>query len=162
MVTRNVIIFGEQSIDRRLVLKLLGISVNRKSNLHSPVGIFETQIHSAITTSQSQYMFYDTVGLVSDRLTLEPREALGNLYRFTRALVGGINLLIYVAGDRHSVNNVKLFHEYLYKQDVPIILVTTNLHPPSWSRLELENLPHFEVVLTLTNPESENDLRRAI
>jgi hypothetical protein len=28
--------------------------------------------------------------------------------------------------------------------------------------LESENLPHFEVVLTLTNPESENDLRRAI
>ena len=160
MVTRNIIIFGEPSIDRRFLLKML---VTCDSNVLQPVRIFEAHVHSTFSTSKNQYRFYDTAGLDSDVSKLEPREALGNLYRFIRVFDGGINLLIYVVDDRHSVDNIKLFYDFLCRRDVPIILVTSNAHPPSASHSELD-LPQFKHILTLNDPKREDEasLREAI
>lgn len=125
MVPRNIIIFGAPTIDRRFVLKLAGVP---DANSPSPAKIFQTQRHSSVISKQ-QCTLYDTAGLNdSDVLSLEAREALGNLYRFTHALSGGINLLIYVVHDQPSPNNLKLFRDYLCRQDAPLILITTNLN----------------------------------
>lgn len=158
MVTRNIIIFGEPSTDSRFLLKLLGISVTWNPNVLPPFRIFEAQVHSIIT-ARNEYKVYNTTGLHSDVSDLSPREALGNLYRLTRAFDGGVHLLIYLVGNKHSVKNVKIFYDYLCSQDVPIILVTSNHRPPLPSLRESENLPHFQEILTLngTNPEMDRD-----
>ena len=153
MVSRNVIIFGDPSIHRRFLLKLLGISWN--INVLPPVTIFETSTH-LINTNKNQYVLYNTAGLHSDVSNLEPRQLLSNLYRFTRAIDGGINLLIYVVDNKHSVNNIRLFHDFFCRRDAPIILVTSNFRPPS--RSESDNyLPRFEAVLTLTGADPGSD-----
>jgi hypothetical protein len=127
---------------------------------------FETQTHSVVT-SRNKYKLYNTAGLHSDVSSLKPREVLGNLYRFIRAFDGGIHLLIYVVDEKykHSVNNVKLFYDFLCRRDVPIILVTSSPQVPSASRSEINSLPHFKDVLVLNgdNPESDRtNLREAL
>jgi hypothetical protein len=155
MVTRNVIIFGDPLIDRRFLLKLLGISVTWNPNVLPLLTIFETQTH-LVNTNRNQYVLYNTAGLHSDVSNLEPRELLRNLHRFTRAIDGGINLLIYVIDDNHSVHNICLFHDFFCRRDAPIILVTSNSHPPSRSESD-KYLPRFAAVLTLTGANLESD-----
>ena len=162
MVLRNIVIFGDPSVDRRFILKLLGISVTWNPDVLPLLMIFETQIHS-VTIGRNKYKLYNTAGLHSDVSSLEPREVLGSLYRFTRTFDGGIHLLVYVVDDKYPANNVEIFYDFLCRQDVPIILVTSNPHPPS--RSEVNNLLHFKNILILNGDNLENDrdrLREAI
>ena len=155
MVTRNIIIFGDPLIDRRFLLKLLGISVTRNPNVLPLLTVFETQTH-LINTRLYQYVLYNTAGLYSDSSNLEPRQLLSNLYRFTRAIDSGINLLIYVVDNKHSIDNIRLFHDFFCRRDAPIILVTSNSCPPSLSESD-KYLPRFGAVLTLTGANPERD-----
>ena len=163
MATRNIIIFGDPSIDRRFLLKLLGISVTRHFTVCPPCNVFETQTHS-VTIGKHECKLYNTAGFQSDVSRLEPRKTMGNLYRFIRAFESSINLLIYVVHDQHSVNNIKMFYDSFCRRDVPIILVTSNSNPPSTFHLKPDDLPHFKAVLTLyDDPESDRaSLREAI
>ena len=145
MVPRNILIFGDPSTDRRFVLRLLGVSIARSDHFSvlPPAKIFETQTHVP-TNTRNKYKLYNTAGLESEVSKLEPREVLGRLYHFIRAFDGGINLLIYVVNDKPLPNNMKLFHEFLCRQDVPIILITDTPRPSRPSRY-----PPFKVVLPM-------------
>ena len=159
MVFRNIVIFGDPSVDRRFIFKPLGIrSVTWNANIIPLLMIFETQIYS-VTTSRNKYKVYDTAGLHSDVSSLEPRQVLGSLYRFISAFDGGIHLLVYAVDDKYSVNDVKIFYDFLCRRNVPIILVTSNPHLPSMSR-SVNNLPHFKDILILKGDNPENDRDR--
>ena len=153
MVPRNVIIFGDQAIDRRFVLERAGAS----GPLGLPLRIFETERHW-VTIADQEYALYNTVGLPISGADSKAREVLGNLHRFIRSFDGGINLLIYVVRrDKPTSNNFHLFYDYLCQKDAPIILVQTT-HQPS-------DVDWFKLVLTLDGADRESDrvnLQRAI
>src|ERR1700678_4497477 len=158
MVPYNVIIFSPAMIDRSFVLELAGVPYANGSASAS-LRTFKTQKHS-VTISNNQYTLYDTAGLTDSDASskaLKPLEAFRSLYQFICALDGGVNLLIYVVDDRPSLNNFKLFHDYICQGDSPIIVVTTDPDHPAVPRSLPDGAKFTHVFLPRDSAVAENN-----
>ena len=106
--------------------------------------VFDTIKH---LTAPYRCIVYETVGLTeSTKVVVEPLKALGNLHRFTSALSGEVDLLVYVVPSQPSRKNYLLFYEYLCQEATPIILVRTD---PGPDPAPVERDYQFEQILDL-------------
>ena len=157
MVYRDIIIFGDPAIDTRFVLELAGAS--RLKPFDPLRSVFETNRY-LVTIDDQICSLHDTVGIPSSRTSrsyLPVPKVLEKLYSFIYEFCR-VYLLIYVVRtDKPTSNNFRFFYDYLFQQDVPIILVQTT-HTPA-------ELSWFDLVLTLDGADPESDkvnLQKAI
>ena len=129
MTYNNVVIFGESGVGKSsLVNMVLGKDVAQTSS--SAQGCTFGSAPYKATFSEYTFTLYDTAGL-NEITTVQPKEAVVNLYELMTRLHEGISLLVYVVrGPRikeTTLRNYQLFHNILCDRKVPIVLVVTGL-----------------------------------
>jgi tRNA U34 5-carboxymethylaminomethyl modifying GTPase MnmE/TrmE len=133
-LTRNIVIFGETGAGKSSVINLMA----GKQIAHISPDSHRCTLHWTeypITFENgTRYKVFDTVGLEEPRLqTKDYLTAISNAYGLINTLKerGGIDLLLFcIRGGRVTAtlqNNYRLFFEFLCEEEVPLVLVVTNL-----------------------------------
>jgi tRNA U34 5-carboxymethylaminomethyl modifying GTPase MnmE/TrmE len=133
-LTRNIVIFGETGAGKSSVINLMaGKQIAHISPDSHRCTLHWTE-HPITFENGTRYKVFDTVGLEEPRLqTKDYLTAISNAYGLINTLKerGGIDLLLFcIRGGRVTAtlqNNYRLFFEFLCEEEVPLVLVVTNL-----------------------------------
>ncbi|KAG2124491.1 P-loop containing nucleoside triphosphate hydrolase protein [Suillus cothurnatus] len=132
-LTPNIVIFGETGAGKSSVINLMaGQQIAHISpDSHRCTRWTEYPI---TFENGTQYKVFDTIGLEEPRLqTRDYLTAISNAYGLINTLKerGGIDLLLFcIRGGRVTAtmkSNYRLFFEFLCEEEVPLVLVVTNL-----------------------------------
>ncbi|KIJ67580.1 hypothetical protein HYDPIDRAFT_149292 [Hydnomerulius pinastri MD-312] len=130
---RNIVIFGETGVGKSSVVNLLFGSTIAPTSPNVAACTLETTRYS-LPIGPIVYHLYDTVGLNEPQLAQKSfLSAIEKAYKLVRTLsdAGGIHLLVFcLRGGRLTTtaqSNYRLFHEFLCRKQVPIVLVITHL-----------------------------------
>ncbi|KAG2145198.1 hypothetical protein DEU56DRAFT_789356 [Suillus clintonianus] len=129
---KNIVLFGETEADKSSLVNLLA---GKEVAVVSP-DLQRCTMHWKdynIDFGDETYKVFDTIGLEEPQLAIrEYLESVDSVYRLIKELdrQGGIDLLVFCIRpcriNATLYSNYKLFHDYLCKGNVPIVLVITH------------------------------------